>query len=1337
MTIKRTRFELGLELTETNVQGIGGTDLTREGEQSTDSSDNKLKVRLGGSTRAVVTEDQTQTLTNKTIDADLNSISNIENADIKSGAAIARNKLASGTASAIVANNASGVMVDSLASVDTSGNITANDYKFSDVNYNTVSAKETLADISGTGVTSGGVVSIGTPNTTVTVSDGVGYVTVNTGGTKSVKRVTWSGLTNQSLTFLATNSVTYLAISNTGTLLQQVTPYTNTQSRDSIVIGAAIHTNLTTVNAVNQLQNVLISPLNQLEDLQRSLGFFNVSGNIYSANGANLNINKSAGVVNKIGSNWDVDTKNPNVRSLASGTAITFRYRFQDSTELADTTSINPDIYDLAGVSTAVPSNRFTIQRINVFSSNLTRIQLGQTLYNNMADALAAIQTETFVTETNIQENGLLRGFLIVRGGTTDLTDTARVFFLDAPKFGGVGGVGGLSTTTLQGAYNNSSTPQIVTSTTNGSVDIRRGSAADTDAVLRVQNGAGTATVTVTGAGVVSGASIDADTNTITNIENADIKSGAAIARNKLASGTNNAVVHNNASGVQTDSTDLLVGTNALTLANTKHLEVQAATDSTTTGANASLAAFTGGLIRLTNASLVSLANIPAGANGQELTIFNRTGVEFTIPDSSAAIGTAANRIMNPSNATVTVPINGAFDVKYDSTSSRWQYIAGTGSGTGGSASLDTILQLTASEQLTDWSTGDNAAFLGGGTLAGTFVKETTTPLHGTASYKYTQAAGSLNDYFASAIQSVDLRFRGQQVYLTFPYQYDGLTSDIQAIVYCNTTSTIITTTADVVQGTAGSTQSLVVSCIIPLTCTGVRVGFHVKALNSGKIFSFDDISLSSSLLQYVQLNNVTDWVPATFSTLAWQGLGTVTNNSIQVRRNGPDLELKGKVTIGTTAAAIAQFLLPNNFGSITTLSTTGNSEMLGMITRSAAANNITYMALADAGINYFAVSNTLYTVAANPSTRVNGNAAFANNEAIEFLNLRIPIQGWSAGSTAIVTPTQQISSDTIPFIYAGSGTFTPATLVNAPVGTFITFTHAGSSNTRTQTTSAPTQTTSDMNSNGILITPRSFAATSTFQLPAEVMIQIGKGLSAVNPRIFKSTGKTTVGFLDVSYSGTTSFGIPGKDYNPTTGILTIDAATGLFGTNTGSANIQYEDGTSANNGYLTFNASTTPVIAALPILQPRIATLSDVKASGTAGGSASAATTQTRTLNTLVDSTGIVTSLAANQFTLSRAVYYIEALAPAYKVGTHKIRLRNITAGTTAIIGSSASSAAADAVTSSSVLRGEVTITTATTFELQHYTTAAEATDGLGIAVTSGESETYAVVKIMKVRDV
>jgi hypothetical protein len=73
------RFDKGIVLRPTT------TTTSVSGELSVNSSDNELKAYLNGAERTVVTEDQIQSLTNKTINADNNTISNLEVDNLKSG----------------------------------------------------------------------------------------------------------------------------------------------------------------------------------------------------------------------------------------------------------------------------------------------------------------------------------------------------------------------------------------------------------------------------------------------------------------------------------------------------------------------------------------------------------------------------------------------------------------------------------------------------------------------------------------------------------------------------------------------------------------------------------------------------------------------------------------------------------------------------------------------------------------------------------------------------------------------------------------------------------------------------------------------------------------------------------------------------------------------------------------------------------------------------------------------------------------------------------------------------------------------------------------------------
>jgi len=144
-------------------------------------------------------------------------------------------------------------------------------------------------------------------------------------------------------------------------------------------------------------------------------------------------------------------------------------------------------------------------------------------------------------------------------------------------------------------------------------------------------------------------------------------------------------------------------------------------------------------------------------------------------------------------------------------------------------------------------------------------------------------------------------------------------------------------------------------------------------------------------------------------------------------------------------------------------------------------------------------------------------------------------------------------------------------------------------------------------------------------------------------------------------------------------------------------------------------------------------AKLTDTKASGTAGGTATAGAWYTRDLNTEdTDVTGIVT-LASNQFTLQAGTYYMHAES-AFYVGTSncKIRIRNITDGTTALLSMNQTAVAYGNIYA--VADGVVVIAAQKTFEVQYRVGATIATAGLGTADNmSGISEYYTRVVIEK----
>jgi hypothetical protein len=589
--------------------------------------------------------------------------------------------------------------------------------------------------------------------------------------------------------------------------------------------------------------------------------------------------------------------------------------------------------------------------------------------------------------------------------------------------------------------------------------------------------------------------------------------------------------------------------------------------DDNATGSNQAITALGSSIVRLTNSGLVSVSELSSQDVGAVYTIINATGNSVTIKNNAIA-GTG---IKTGTKADITLADEASLIVKYDNIENAWMVIGGTGAGTGGS--LAEIFQLNGTDVAT-WTTGDNATFLGGGTLSGTFVANTSTPLQGVSSYQYTQAAGSLDDYAASAVQAVAPRFRGTNVTLSFPYTYTGTSSDIQVVVYCATTSTILTQGALLPASTTNAIFRT--NCYIPATCTGVRFGFHVKSLSSGAVFSFDSVVLSSDTTVYSGMATNQTWKSFT-PTGSWT---TNTTYSGRWRQNGENADID--VTLTLTGAPNAVNLTVNLPAGLT-MDTTKMSDS-SMFNKGFGSIQIRDVSgnFWEGGIRYNTATSFIFTISNSNIISATLPFTFASGDTLSF-QTSVPVVGLSAFSQNILTAPDTFSTDTNALTYASSAQYTSTTLANAPIGTFITYTQNASSNARTQTTTAPSQSTTDMAANGIRIFPRPYGSTSTAGNPAIVEIQIGKGLKGVNLTTYANTGKTAAGDVDYFLKGTTeAYGFRSHSYNPVTGILTLDAGT--TESTVTIAGFVFSNGSSSTNGYVTIEASKNPALTGLNI---------------------------------------------------------------------------------------------------------------------------------------------------------
>jgi hypothetical protein len=246
-----------------------------------------------------------------------------------------------------------------------------------------------------------------------------------------------SGITSE---FLAVSSQTYIAIDVDKLITQRSSKFTFEDRREYCTIGDLNHSNNTIINSVSQIKAPILGGANQLHDFMKIVGALNVDGNVFSPNGANLSLNKTAGSIFNLGINTS-NFANPHVLPTPELNNLTFRYRLQNGDEGLDVTEIDPTKYDLNGVLTTVPDNHFTLQHISLFNSNKVVIQRGQKLYTTILMAKAFAGTDPFNKEIDINEHAIFRAYLVIKKNVTDLelaltNNTAH--FIIVNKFGGI-----------------------------------------------------------------------------------------------------------------------------------------------------------------------------------------------------------------------------------------------------------------------------------------------------------------------------------------------------------------------------------------------------------------------------------------------------------------------------------------------------------------------------------------------------------------------------------------------------------------------------------------------------------------------------------------------------------------------------------------------------------------------------------------------------------------------------------------------------------------------------------------------------------------------------------
>ena len=101
--------------------------------------------------------------------------------------------------------------------------------------------------------------------------------------------------------------------------------------------------------------------------------------------------------------------------------------------------------YDNGGVATAVPNNKFVIHQIGAYAISEVLVWFrGQNVYDSMAEALSAVQSESLVEAQWASDTSQISkiAWVILKQNTTDFTDTASCRFVTVTGSGTSAGAG-------------------------------------------------------------------------------------------------------------------------------------------------------------------------------------------------------------------------------------------------------------------------------------------------------------------------------------------------------------------------------------------------------------------------------------------------------------------------------------------------------------------------------------------------------------------------------------------------------------------------------------------------------------------------------------------------------------------------------------------------------------------------------------------------------------------------------------------------------------------------------------------------------------------------------
>jgi hypothetical protein len=311
------------------------------------------------------------------------------------------------------------------------GNNLSNDLTISPENY----VKSSIS----TGLMYGGILT-NSNSTTFDVSSGFGIIIDNESdpSTPVINTVVINSSTQNNLTFLTTDTQTFILVNTSGNIVQQATQPTVTQLKQDIYLGKINHYDKANISSIVLDSYIQRNISTQFHDFYSALGLINL-GCTVSPNGSNMNLDSSGGTLLGNGIN-SINLYSPNSLDIQSFPLINF-YLATQLDVFTPTVNIVPDgsNYDFEGTITSNTGIVTTAvnHRIYITAAGEYILQYGQKVYNTITEAVAGLSNESFIINNSCKRgNSILLGWITVKHTLNALNNSNDAIFTNAGMWG-------------------------------------------------------------------------------------------------------------------------------------------------------------------------------------------------------------------------------------------------------------------------------------------------------------------------------------------------------------------------------------------------------------------------------------------------------------------------------------------------------------------------------------------------------------------------------------------------------------------------------------------------------------------------------------------------------------------------------------------------------------------------------------------------------------------------------------------------------------------------------------------------------------------------------------